>query len=263
MDELISKLVDLTYEVIGVLVPGFIASTLLLAWWIAAGPVVLALINVSTSWVQPENIWEIFLSPSGEPAHLLESLFAWYFLGQLLLSASRHAAPDAESQSKPWRRVLRALTFRISRPSANFTPELEELYNAVAIKFSSSGIRLEWPQFYPVVKSYLSEHLSYSLVTLYQNKYTLHRSITMAGVILFWLSVLACILAAIAHSCGIAANWPLLVGLALGSFFLVWSFSASFMLHWQLFGNSVVTESYSLLYGPPIDEPKSAQSIRS
>jgi hypothetical protein len=168
----------------------------------------------------------------------------------VLLSSSRRSVPDAQSEKDGRRRVFRALTFRIPRSPNNFNPDLEPLYKSVAAKFNAPGVQLQWSQFYPVVKSHVGERLSKSLVTLYQNKYTLHRSITMASVILFWLSTVTCIGAGIGMFYGVAANWVLLIGILVGSFVIAWSFSASFMLHWQMFGNSVVTEAYSLLYGP-------------
>jgi hypothetical protein len=251
MNELLAKLVDVTYELFGVLIPGVITSAFLLLWLLEAQPL-LTWIFGSGVCLDPRHVltW-LNSSEKNGLISLLALLVGWYLLGQVLLSSSRHSVPDAQSETSGRRRVFRALTFRIPRSPHNYNPGLEPLYKAVAAKFNAPGVELQWSQFYPVVKSHLAEHLSKSLVTLYQNKYTLHRSITMASVILFWLSTLTGVGAGIAGFYGVAANWGLLIGTLVGSFVIAWSFSASFMLHWQMFGNSVVTEAYSLLNGPP------------
>ncbi len=213
MNELLAKLVDITYELFGVLLPGLIASAFLLLWWFAAEPLQVALFGSSDFRIGPLNLWNWLSSSSnGGLSSFLPLLVAWYLLGQVLLSASRHSIGDAQSVDNPGRRVFRALTFRISRPPDPYDPALKPLYHAVAAKFNVPGVELQWVQFYPVVKSHLAEHLSKSLVTLYQNKYTLHRSITMASAVLFWLSILTCLSSGVGIVCGVAAHWVLLGG---------------------------------------------------
>jgi hypothetical protein len=48
----------------------------------------------------------------------------------------------------------------------------------------------------------------------------------------------------------------LLTAFLVGAGSLAAVFSESYMYHWGLFGDTVVTETYSLLYGPIEDEPK-------
>jgi hypothetical protein len=250
MNELLAKLVDVTYELFGVLIPGLIASAFLLVWLVEAQPLLTGVSGARYCLDLQHVVTWLNTSEKDGLLSFLALLVVWYLFGQVLLTVSRHPTPDAQSQRSGGRRLFRALTFRIPRSPDNYNRALKPLYDAVAEKFNPPGLQLEWTQFYPVVKSYLAEHLSKSLVALYQNKYTLHRSITMAGVILFWLSALTCVGAGIGCFYGLSANWGLLIGTLVLSLAITWSFSASFMLHWQMFGNSVVTEAYSLLNGP-------------
>jgi|HubBroStandDraft_4_1064222.scaffolds.fasta_scaffold52650_2 hypothetical protein len=251
MNELLARLVDITYELVGVLIPGLIASVFLVLLLIAVQPLLAGFFGGGFCF-DLRHAWT-WLNSSTKDGTItfIAVLVGWYLLGQVLLSFSKYrVVPDARSEKSSSRRVLRALTFRIPRSPDSYDPKLEPLFKAVATKFNAPEVQLEWRQFYPVVRSYLAEHLKKSMITLYQNKYTLHRSITTASTVAFWLSILTCIGAGIGAICGITVNWDLLVGILVGSFLIAWSFSASFMLHWQLFGDSVVTEAYSFLYGP-------------
>jgi hypothetical protein len=114
----------------------------------------------------------------------------------------------------------------------------------------SAGSPLSWTQFYPVAKNYLARNSTSSLVSLYQNKYTLHRSIAVAAALTFWLSVLAMLIGvATLHYVGLAPRFAPLGVLAISCVALTWGFSASYAFNWTLFGNSIITETYSQLLG--------------
>jgi hypothetical protein len=49
---------------------------------------------------------------------------------------------------------------------------------------------------------------------------------------------------------GVSPRWGILGVLILGGAILVWSFSASYIYHWKMFGNTIITEVYSSLHGP-------------
>ena len=129
-------------------------------------------------------------------------LAIWYFLGHILLWIARSGKADAAASKGPVRRVVLSLVLQIPKPANPFDPNLEPLYNSVRKRFTADGAELDWRQFYPVVKSYLSQRLTYSLVATYQNKYTFHRSVAIASAVLFWFSVLAPVATSKSPTCG-------------------------------------------------------------
>lgn len=102
----------------------------------------------------------------------------------------------------------------------------------------------------------MAQRLAYSLVTTYQNKYTFHRSVTTAGAVLFWLSSTAVVGALVTLKMnGPQPSWALLLSLLGGAILLVWGFSGSYMYHWEMFGNTIITEAYSILRDPKHAQP--------
>jgi hypothetical protein len=254
MDELIGKLTNLTYELFGVILPGLVMTMFVLAWLWAVGD----LAPIASADLIPRfdlQLLRDLLSESTRATMLLPVLAVAYFFGHLLLWIGRSGPTlDPESSKKTSKRMLGCLRFRIPKPAASFDAPLESLFKKVSPKFSDSGEVLEWRQFYPLAKSFVAQRLSYSLIATYQNKYTLHRSITTAATALLWLSVTAAVAGFLTHRMtGVHPSYLGLSALALFSILLIWGFSGSYMLHWKMFGNTIVTESYSLLFGPKDD----------
>jgi len=175
----------------------------------------------------------------------------WYLLGHLLLWIARSFGRETEEGIHWAKRLCLALCLQVPKPSRSFDPQLEQLFDAVTEKFRTDGVNFAWRQFYPVVRSYLAQRLKYSLVETYQNKYTLHRSVMVASATLCWLSLLALLGGLIISMLnGPAPNWIfsfLLLGL---STVFVWAFSSSYAFYWQMFGNTIITEAYAILYAP-------------
>lgn len=253
MDELLAKLTNLGYEVFGVILPGVIGGLFLAIWWVALGPVAPLLSNGFFPLLTSNNISELVESLSLKTGIgvAVPGLVLAYFLGHILLWIARSGEPNEAVSKDPWRTVGSSLVFRIPKPPKSYDEELQSLYEAVEARFRQNGSPLPWRQFYPIVKSYLSRNLAYSLVATYQNKYTLHRSIATAAAGLFWLcafgaggGVVTCYFRAV------APHWWLLTTLGLLALVLVWGFSGSYMYHWKMFGNTVITEAYSIIYGP-------------
>lgn len=259
MSELLARLIDVSYEVFGVFVPGVIATVFLGLWWAAAGP----LAPVWTFGWLPELtgplVLDVFqsLARSNGLAIGAAALALLYLVGHLVLWTARSGGPDDKSQRNGWRRVGLTLIFRAPKPSANYHQDLEPLYAAVAARLGLRGKALKWRQFYPVARCLLAQRLSRSLLTTYQNKYTLHRSVATAAAALFWL----CLFTAAGAlptlvAGGLQPHWPLLGLLLIGAVAFAAVFSESYMYHWGLFGDTVVTETYSVLFEPRKNAPK-------
>lgn len=252
MDELLAKLTNLSYDFFGILLPGIIINIFILILWAALGP----LVPFWTATVMPElSIVELktFISSLGHEGKIIAAIlliFFWYFLGHSLHWCGRSGKRFAGKISGRTR-VGHSLLFQIPKPQYSYDTRLEPLYQATKKKFTTDGVDLEWGQFFPVVKVYLAQRVARSLVATYQTKYTLHRSITVASTILFWLSLLGFIVGLVMFRCySLEPHWPPLIFLIICSAISVWGFSGSYLYNWELFGNSIVTEAYSHLHGP-------------
>lgn len=253
MGELITKLAELGYELFSVIIPGIILSLFFLAWWYALG----TMAPLWTSDILPELTIETFrtlvgsISSEGGIGLAIPIITMIYLIGHVLHWIARSGPENQEAASKFISRTFYFLIFRVPKPTQSYHPNLEKLFDIVRSKFSPTGDKLDWRQFYPVAKSYLSQHLDSSMVANYQNKYTLHRAVAMAGVVLFWLSLAALIMAAATDSAEVPlVSFSFLSGLLFSALVLVSAFGSSYVYHWSMFGNTIVTETYSYLNDP-------------
>ncbi len=252
MDELIAKLTNLSYDFFGILLPGVIFNIFVLLLWFALG----SLVPIWTNNGIPEFTIQALphlidaLSLEGRIFVAIPLIFLWYFLGHLLNWFGRSGISIAGKISGRCR-VYQSLRFCIPKPESSFDPKLEPLFKVIQKDFSPKDVELTWSSLFPVFRIYLAQNLSRSLVTTYQNKYTLHRSITTASTLLFWFSLLGILggLVTLYFYCT-QPHWLYLISLPIGSLILVWGFSGSYLYNWLLFGNSIVTETYSLLHAP-------------
>ncbi|MBP6057614.1 MAG: hypothetical protein KA524_04210 [Nitrosomonas sp.] len=250
MDELLAKLTNLSYDFFGILLPGIIFNIFLLLIWFALDSLVPIWTNNGISKFTIQTLPHLVdtLSLEGRIFVAIPLIFLWYFFGHLLNWIGRSGSPIVGKISDRCR-VYQSLKLRIPKPESSYDPKLEPLFKVIQKEFSPKGIELTWSSLYPVFRIYLAQHLSHSLVTTYQNKYTLHRSITTASTLLFWFSLFGILggIVTLYFYC-IQPHWPSLIALSIGSLILVWGFSGSYLYNWTLFGNSIVTETYSLLH---------------
>lgn len=261
MDSLIAKLTNLSYELFGVILPGIVTMLFVIAWWEGIGPIA----PILSFGAIPEltakkisEIIEILNSPVGIGI-FIPALFFAYFVGHIILWISRSGKPDDKALSNSWIRVREALFFRIPKSQINFDPKFDPLFKAVLQTFidEKSLPSPSWQEIFPVLKCLISKNLSYSLVGTYQNKYTFHRSVTSASAILFWLCLASIITGPVIHCFfGVSPHWDGLIALISISLILVWGFSDSYSYNWKMFGNTIVTESYAILYAQKYDNTR-------
>lgn len=254
MDQLLAKILGLSYELFGVFLPGLIALLFLIAWWAATGDLASQWTFAAIPTLTIASVEKIITSLDSRLGIgvAIPSLIASYFLGNALVWASRSGKPDpgATRLYLTWM----ALTLKIPKPEYSYDQKLQPLMDAV-IKRLGEASPLGWRLFYPVVKSYLSRNLANSLVSTYQNKYTFHRSLVMAAAILFWLCSVTVIGGAITHYVnGAVPRWGWLGALTAASLFMVMGFSGSYRMHWVMFGDTIITEAYSLLCVTQVDK---------
>jgi hypothetical protein len=256
MDTLLSKLTNLAYELFGVILPGVFALVSLGLLWAALGPVI-EFWSVSLIPVLNDSLLGKIdaLTGSAQVAAASCLVAALYLLGHALNWISRGVPEQPGSSDSSLRRTLLLLRLRFPKPQASFDASLTRLFDAAAVKLSPDGVPLSWREFYPVAKALISQNLKYSLVTTYQNKYTLHRTLAAVSVALFWASLLGLIGGFVTRSLvgdHMEPNWLLLSVLLVASLGSVAGFYSSYLYTWRLFGDSIVTEAYFLLYGPKL-----------
>jgi hypothetical protein len=263
MEALLAKLTNLSYDFFGIVLPGVILNIFVLLLWAALGPLIplwtgsgISELNIS---VLQSVIDTLHLKDDSSPDLPLifatvPLVFLWYFLGHMLHWFGRTGKPIPGKISS-LKRVSQSLIFHIPKSEDSFNKKkLQPLYEAIQKKFSPEGTELEWVALFPVVKCFLARKLTHSLVPTYQTKYTLHRSIVTACTFLFWISLVGIAGALVTPYCyNSQPHWALLIALPIGAIISVWGFSGSYLYNWLLFGNSIVTEAYSLLYSPKDD----------
>jgi hypothetical protein len=265
MNELWAKLTNFSYELFGIIFPGLVVSIFLVIWWAALGPFLPYVTGANMPEFSIAALQQVIdkLTLATGISIIVPMFIIWYFLGNVLQWFARGGRADPEAEKRWLRRTWLSLTFRIPKPVESFDNRLRPLFDAVAPAFQADGVILDWRTFYPVAKSHLFQHLSYSLVATYQNKYTFHRSITAASALLFLLSMIGIAAGMLARYCGFPGpNWAILIASTVVSPMLVWGFSGSYLYNWKMFGDTIVTESYALLKGPknakPADERPAA-----
>lgn len=251
MDTIITKLLDLAYEIFGVLLPGAVSVIFFVLWWLALG-------DMAPHWTH-ERVPHLTLRTLYWFSGKMPGGFAYtagicltvaaYFIGQVLNTISKQrlrAWVDVRT------RIWNFLSFRVTYPAHPHSNQLDRLFNVAAAGLSSADAPLAWREFYPAARTFIQARYSHSLMATYQNKYTLHRTIGAAAAILFWATSLAMLAAAMswAGERSRYPHWWLLLGLELGSLLFVAVFSESFAESWTLFGDAALTETFVLLVHP-------------
>jgi hypothetical protein len=253
VDQLISKISNLSYELFGTILPGLIFLLFVSLWLVSLGDL---LPFVSNDFFPRLNLREASnnLEKIGTRTGIgiaTPALVSAYFLGHLLHWISRFGSRNDKNVKSTLRRILLSLLLKAPKPEESYDKYLHPLFEQVLKQFRLPESENIWLTFYPVAKSYLANNNSSSLVFTYQNKYTLHRSITSAAACLFWLCIITTIIGIFisANYC-VEPRWTPLMFLTAGSLLIVYGFSSSYAYNWKMFGNSIITETHCQLFPP-------------
>jgi hypothetical protein len=262
MDQLISKLTSLSYEIFGIFVPGFVFILFFMWTWWACDTLTPTLTLGYLPPLHYANAHDGVLNVELRFGLVVFLAIASYFLGHLMFWLSRIGnAVELDVGSKPtsWRKFVRGvhrigccLFWRIPKARVNYESALEPLlatgYRFLAFpdaELSQQPAEM-WRKFYPVAKCRLQQDLKNSLVSTYQNKYTLHRSLCVVAIFWFWCSLLIQIAAPSlsdpTHQIHVAPIWITIVTCIA----TVWGFSGSFQYNWRMFGDTILTETFVL-----------------
>jgi hypothetical protein len=260
MDALLAKLTNLSYEFFGILVPGAAMMLGIVLVWISAGEIVAEIPFVGLTQLTFEDaiaFAEQLLNRSVIIAFVALVSVA-YFLGHLLTWIARGGRRYDNVSSR--NHMLDTLRFRPPKRKSPFSNQLEELYKSAIQRLLKEEAKKDddqWTTFFPVAKMYLMQKASYSLVAIYQNKYTMHRAFAVVAALVVW-SCLIIVVAGLLLFCGgysTAPNWPGVVVLLIIALLAVWGFSSSYLYYWGLWGDYIVTETYALLRDEENHEP--------
>lgn len=258
MDQILSKIANLGYEIWGIFVPGTVLLLFLTFTWWCSGPLIEVMTVGSLSIAEVKTVSGFFalLNREVKFGFIAALAVAAYFAGNLLHWVSR--TPKADKDRLPnvgegsetggdWKlRVLNCLRLSIPK-SESYAPYLEAQLNEGKV-FLQMPENARWEQFFPVAKAFLAAKLQTSLVSTYQNKYTLHRSLTAAAVVWFWSGVIveltALVVSYVTCGAGVGPRWFPLLFSQVTALVLIYGFSASYQYNWKLFGNTIITEIY-------------------
>lgn len=261
MSDLIGKLTNLSYELFGIIIPGAIITLFFAIWLASLGNIPSLLISSEFPILTISKIVEIIGSSFSENGFgiFLPLLLSWYIFGHITQWFSRYSSRDSDTKIGFIKRIFLSLILRPPRPKEKYDEKLEQLFLQASKILSPTETPLPWEQFFPVAKNIITRSIPNSLISTYQNKYTLHRSITITSAFLFWLNLAGLSISFMLGrlSCfQVETNTALQLFIIPSSIFLIWGFSGGYEFNWKMFGNTVVTESYSVLNFPRISETK-------
>jgi len=247
MDALIRKLTNLGYEFFGILLPGTLAVLMWSLLWIAADDVV--------PWATWGAVPELTLSTAKDAigqaigwsafVSVLLMITLAYFVGHLLTWVARRGKRHKDVSF--WNHLLGTLCFRPPKQEPSYNTKLKPAWRWAGKRLLHEKLDPTWSLFYPAAKTYLLQKRIPSLVTTYQNKYTLHRSLAVAAAVTAWgvlgVAILSLISAPV-FGAQVEPHWFATIVLGLGSLVAVWGFSSSYLYNWTLWGNYLITETY-------------------
>lgn len=251
MDQLLAKLTNLSYEILGIFVPGVVLILFAIFGWWCMGP-------MAEFWSQGFLPTAELVAFSGFLSVLNEGVqtgmlfflaIAAYFSGHLLHWLSRRG--DRKDEVDGWQRLGLSLLFKVPKPATDFHDPLKPLFLEAKTFFGMTP-EAGWREYYPVAKAYLAMSLQSSLAPTFQTKYTLHRSLTITAAVWFWGTVVGICLSwfAIYFFGAASPKWVPLVGSLLVSMTLIWGFSDSYRYNWLLWGDTLISEIFMLKHAP-------------
>ncbi|ALS96055.1 hypothetical protein [Xanthomonas oryzae] len=243
MDQLLTKITNLSYEIWGIFVPGLIMLLFFLFTWWCAGAVAGI---VTFGFVAPAEVKTVtgfigLLNNEVKIGFIAGLAVAAYFAGHLLHWISS-SPKDKSKKFGSIERVISCLRLSIPKSAVPYDDFLEKQLSE-SKEYLSMPAEATWPEFYPVAKAFLASRLQSSLVTTYQNKYTLHRSLTAAAVVWFWLNIIVLMIGACFCYFGIPAQpkWFPTIAAPFFAIALIYGFSDSYQYNWKLFGSTLIS----------------------
>ncbi|MEZ5978696.1 MAG: hypothetical protein R3F34_10800 [Planctomycetota bacterium] len=276
MDSLLARLTNFGYEFFGIVLPGA-ALVLSLVLVHLFGSQLFEVAHLSI-WFLPTRWsdlvrWEVEVLESAPIIVIgtlgLTAYCAGHFL-KWLTGGAEVAREGRESAVDRLRNRFTKFAIGEGKPasySAQFAPLLPRVAEFLRVDRveGTDGDREFWKAVVPVGRALLERTGQPILVTTFQNKYTLHRSLTAVCVLQAWLSMaLALFLPGLAIvraeadelGSAICGGVVLLASLAIVSHILASSFRSSYRYYWSRFGDYLVAELHvSAILASEVQEP--------
>jgi hypothetical protein len=115
----------------------------------------------------------------------------------------------------------------------------------------------DWGNFYFFAKNFIGEVGKHSLISTYQNKYTLHRSLAGLVGLLFTVCIFSLLVASVFSATATSSGKLLLLASCVISLVLTWHFTTSYQEYWRLLGDAVIAEVTVILSVKDADEKRS------
>lgn len=245
MDRLVEKLLDLSYECFGILLPGLIFFVALLTTLFFC-----ANIPGFGDFAELEGVYSTAAKYFWVSTFFLGMIS--YFLGQFLKWISKIALDPITTKSgklgEKWKdevpTLLKPLIYFFPKnPVLSYT-DGESLKNAIGyLNIPDSGNEaLNWIKFYGIGSRYIASTGEHSMCSTYQNKYTMHRSLTIGFSIISYLSLILILV----NLAGIFFSFSSWLSVVFSIIFLLTSimvtslYFKSFCYFWTCLGNEVI-----------------------
>lgn len=244
MDKLVEKIAGLSYELFGVLIPGILFLILSLGQ--------LSFIQFLLGY---DNIFSYYLSLNSDsitPFMLLCIGITIYFTGQLINQAAEFIVVFPSDKIPKWHKKLIYFLMWPILPSKlenyNYKTHFVEANEILKTKKISKGD--DWTDFFGPASRILYVLGTRSMISTYQNKYTLHRT----SMFIFSITARALIPAAAIYlltTYDYGFSWAFflsIIMLILINLFLSTVFRHSFIRFWKRYGDQICWEIVALEY---------------
>jgi len=222
MDALINWARNLSYDIIGIFLPGL---------FLTMGISIILYIN---DFVTIEEFIKTvgYLDKSTfKLIPIILVLFLIYMLGVFLKALGEYSHIKIIYQNKKY-------GFSKDRLLENYSNESENLYSVAKEqlfkRLSLSIPDASWTDFYKTSKSYLLRNNKITNIVTYQNRYELHRSISLASLIIFFIIIIQCL-----FTSSFSLHVFLICLMFFGTFDVM---RKSFIKYWRILGDLIIVD---------------------
>ncbi len=251
---------NLAYEFFGIVMPGLVALVVwtgtMLSFVVAAQ--YLTWSEASSYYAQIYKQGFVALGALVLISYMVGHLLMWFSREGLsgLRGKVRPSGQGNPPDQKIKNQALRFLLLLGVRGEKDFDPALSPLRDACANRLAGDNASVRdalsrWRPFYLLATHSIEQAGVTSLVAVYRNKYTLHRSLATAFAVGVWTALILAMTAPLqCERCHCLTLLLLLLPQAVIDLLLVLVFSASYKNYWQLLGDTAVAEAYLLTKSP-------------
>ena len=246
MQSAVGLLTNLGYEFFGIILPGFSMIVVSVLVVIVGGDVAVNLAAFFLPGFDFSSIYDLFhaLDQWSWVSAFMLLIGTSYFFGHMLSWLARGGMRvDRPSTAS---RVWMTLLLKPPKEVRSYSAKMQTLADKISDCLLGEP-EANWSHLYPVAKSYLLQSEARSVTTVYQNKYTLHRSFSVCCAIGAWILaglILISLLCEVSSANDSRVHYPSSILLLSILLYAVKQFSDSYLYNWLLWGDYLIAETY-------------------